>query len=118
MNYKEELIKIQQYIKENYNLDFELTTNYNNEFALKRRDKKNNYVAELYLGICPDYGFAPGKVLLYEEIQHGMSPYDGSNGSAVIYKGFDTIDNYLSNPYINAKKIADKQMNIFDYEGV
>lgn len=98
----EELKKIQKYIKNNYNLDFETST-YGYSPAIQFIDKKRKAQYNLHLTLNYDY-----ELCLGEEFQ--KIPYTYSSGGAVKYNGFETVDSILQNTFKYKKEIT-----IFDF---
>lgn len=89
--------EINNYIQDKYKIDTTISINFTN---LKQINFKNKNIdtpfCSIYLDICPEWGYAPSKMLIYyckEKKNH-----TGSSGS-VIYDGIKSIDDVMKNVF-------------------
>jgi len=105
----EELKTILDYINTNYEIHAEIEEIFDKQNIFFINKKSSYPLCSFHFGICPEIGFAPGKLLMYCSKEN--KSHCGS-GWASIYKGYETIDDFLKNSGVEKRKT--KQLTIFD----
>lgn len=111
---EQELLNIQGYIEKSYQVKTEINSYYGEIEQICFKNNNLEYpFCSLYLDICPNWGFAPGKILIH----YSREKKDHTGGfGANVYIGMQSIDELMNNFFKINKK--ESQTTIFDYEGV
>lgn len=106
------IFEINDYILKKYKVKTLINLNFKNENQICFKNNKSEYpFCSLYLDICPNWGFAPGKILIHHAREN--KSHEGSSG-AIIFKGKESIDWLMINFFEISKK-QEEQTTIFDF---
>lgn len=104
-----DLNEINEYIQKVYKVNTLINLNFANieQICLKNNEIEYPYCS-FYIKKCPEYGYAPNKLLIYHNKERKNH---SSSGGSLIYDGLESIDWVMQNVFKLEKK--EEQLRLF-----
>lgn len=104
-----DIYEIARYIKNVYSINPLINLSWDNLEQICFTNKKLNHpYCSFHFDICPKWGYAPGKLLIY----HSQEKKDHTGcGGSLIYEGIESIDWLMQNTFGLVK--ANEQLELF-----
>ena len=104
-----DIYEINKYITKNYSIKTLVNLSWNGLTQICFTNKKlYNPFCSFYFDICPKWGYAPDKLLIYYSME--KKDHTGSDGS-MVYEGIESIDWLMQKTFELEKK--DEQLTLF-----
>lgn len=104
-----DIYEIARYIKKVYSINPLINLSWNDLEQICFTNKKLDHpYCSFYFGICPKWGYAPGRLLIY----HNQEKKDHTSFSgSLIYEGIESIDWLMQNTFGMVK--VNEQLELF-----